>query len=96
VDDNDKLVGIFTERDVVKCANKNVPLDKAPLKNLMSTNITTFEPTAEISSVIQVVAKEKIRHMPVVENDKIIGIITYRDLVSHVLPEVIYMAESIY
>jgi NADH-quinone oxidoreductase subunit F/NADP-reducing hydrogenase subunit HndC len=96
VDDNGKLVGIFTERDVVKCANKNQPLDKAPLKNLMTTNITTFEPTAEISSVIQVVNKEKIRHMPVVENGKIIGIVTYRDLVSHVLPEVIYMAEAIY
>lgn len=96
VDEKGKLAGIFTERDVVKCANKNVPLDKAQLQNLMSTNITTFKPTDEISSVIQVVGKENIRHMPVVENDKIVGIITYRDLVAHVLPEVIYMAESIY
>jgi NADH-quinone oxidoreductase subunit F/NADP-reducing hydrogenase subunit HndC len=96
VDENGKLKGIFTERDVVRCTGKNIPLDKVPLKNIMTKNIIAFDPSVEISAAIQVVSREKIRHLPVVENDKIIGIVTYRDLVSHVLPEVIYMAEAIY
>jgi NADH-quinone oxidoreductase subunit F/NADP-reducing hydrogenase subunit HndC len=96
VDDEGKLAGIFTERDVVTCADKNIPLDKAQLKNLMTKNIVVFDPSIEISSAIQVVARAKVRHMPVVEQGKLVGVITYRDLVSHVLPEVIYMAEAIY
>jgi len=96
VDETGKLVGIFTERDVVRYIYDNVCIEKTPIKTLMTKQITTFEPSTEISSAIQIVAKEKIRHLPVVEGDKIVGMITYRDLVAYVLPEVIYMAESIY
>jgi CBS domain-containing protein len=62
----------------------------------MTKQVTTFEPSTEISQALQVVASQKIRHLPVVEGDKLVGMITYRDLISHVLPEVIYVAESIY
>jgi len=96
VDKEGKLAGIFTERDVVKYIHRNVCLETVPIKNLMTRQVITFDPSTEISAAIQVVAKEKIRHLPIVEGDKIIGIITYRDLVSHVLPEIIYMAEAIY
>ena len=39
-------------------------------------------------------ARKKVRQIPVVEGGKIMGIVTYRDLVSYVLPELIYMAED--
>jgi CBS domain-containing protein len=62
----------------------------------MRQDITTFDPSVSISSAISVASKKKIRHLPVVEGDKIIGMITFRDLVSYLLPEICYMAESIY
>lgn len=96
VDDQGKLAGIFTERDVVRYIHNNVCLDTIPIKNLMTKKVITFDPSIEISTAMQIVAKEKIRHLPVVDKDTILGIITYRDLVSYVLPEVIYMAEAIY
>ncbi len=96
VDENGKLAGIFTERDVVRYIHSNVCLDTVPIKTLMTKKVITFDPSTEISAAIQLVAKENIRHLPVVEGDKLLGIITYRDLVAHVLPEVIYMAEAIY
>lgn len=96
IDDNGKLTGIFTERDVVRNIHSKVNLDTTPLKDLMTKQVTTFEPSTAVSAAIHVVAKEGIRHLPVVEGDKIIGMITYRDLVSYVLPEIIYMAESLY
>jgi NADH-quinone oxidoreductase subunit F/NADP-reducing hydrogenase subunit HndC len=96
LDEGGKLAGIFTERDVVRYIHQNVGIEKTPIKKLMTKKVTTFEPSTEISQALQVVAKEKIRHLPVVEGDKLVGMITYRDLVSHVLPEVIFMAESIY
>jgi NADH-quinone oxidoreductase subunit F/NADP-reducing hydrogenase subunit HndC len=95
VNEENKLVGIFTERDVVRCVANNIPLSE-PVSKLMSKKITKFSPSTEISAAIAVAAKERIRHLPIVENDKILGIITYRDLVSYVLPEIIYMAEDIY
>jgi CBS domain-containing protein len=59
-------------------------------------DITTFEPTTKISSAIAVASRKKIRHLPVVEGEIIIGMITYRDLVAYLLPEVCYMAETMY
>ncbi|HDH05325.1 MAG TPA: CBS domain-containing protein [Nitrospirae bacterium] len=96
LDEEGKLVGIFTERDVVRYVHKNVDLSAESIGNLMTTKIITFEPSTEISAAIHVVSKEKIRHLPIVENGKLIGMVTYRDLVAHVLPEIIYMAEAIY
>ncbi len=95
VDENDKLVSIFTERDIVRCVFSNIPTNE-PLENLIMRDITTFEPTTKISSAIAVATRKKIRHLPVVEGEKIIGMITYRDLVAYLLPEVCYMAETMY
>ena len=95
VDENDKLVSIFTERDIVRCVFNGISTDEN-LENLIMRDITTFDPSTKISSAISVAARKKIRHLPVVEGDKIIGMITYRDLVSYLLPEVCYMAETMY
>jgi CBS domain-containing protein len=62
----------------------------------MRRDITTFDPSAEISSAINVASRKKIRHIPVVEGDNIVGMVTFRDLVSYLLPEICYVAESIY
>lgn len=96
IDSDGKLIGIFTERDVVKCVHKKISLDTETVGSLMTRKITKFTPSTELSAAIAVAAKEKIRHLPVLEGDKIIGIVTYRDLVAYVLPEIIYMAEDIY
>ena len=95
VDENNKLVSLFTERDIIHCVFNNVSLDK-PVENVMDINITTFSPSMEISSAIAVTLRNKKRHLPIVEGDKIVGMITFRDLVSYLLPEICYMAEALY
>ncbi|MGB9716730.1 MAG: CBS domain-containing protein, partial [Thermodesulfovibrionales bacterium] len=95
VDENNKLVSIFTERDIVRCTFNNISLDEK-IENIMRRDITTFDPSVEISSAINVASRKKIRHIPVVEGDKIVGMVTFRDLVSYLLPEICYVAESIY
>jgi NADH-quinone oxidoreductase subunit F/NADP-reducing hydrogenase subunit HndC len=95
VDENNKLQGLFTERDIVRCVFKNIPLDKA-IEDLGKRELTTFEPSVEVHSAISIASRKKIRHLPVVEGDKIIGMITFRDLVSYLLPEICYMAETVY
>ena len=96
VDENNKLVGIFTERDIVRCVVNGISLEKEVIGNIMRTDLTTFDPSMEISSAIAVASKKKIRHLPVIEEDKLLGMITFRDLVSYLLPEICYMAKEIY
>ena len=95
IDENNKLASIFTERDIVRCAFNNISLDEN-IENIMRHDITTFDPSVEISSAITVASRKKIRHIPVVEGNKIVGMITFRDLVSYLLPEICYVADSIY
>jgi NADH-quinone oxidoreductase subunit F/NADP-reducing hydrogenase subunit HndC len=94
VDRAGKLTGMFTERDVVRCMPKNISFEKEPVGNVMGRDIISFEPSTEISAAISVVSRKKVRHIPVVEEGRLIGIVTYRDLVSYLLPELIYMAED--
>ena len=95
VDQQNRLVSIFTERDIVRCMFNNISLDER-IENIMRHDITTFDPSTEISSAISIASRKKIRHLPVVEGDKILGMITFRDLVSYLLPEICYMADAIY
>jgi len=96
VDEDDQLVGIFTERDVVHLTAKGSPFESRPIRSAMSRNLITFKASVDVSAAMSVISDQKKRHLPVVEDDKIVGIITYRDLVSYLLPEVVYMAHEIY
>ncbi len=95
VDENNKLYSLFTERDIVHCVFNSTPLDTL-IGNMAKREITTFDPSMEVHSAISIASRKKIRHLPVVEGDKIIGMITFRDLVSYLLPEICYMAETMY
>jgi NADH-quinone oxidoreductase subunit F/NADP-reducing hydrogenase subunit HndC len=95
VDENKKLVSIFTERDIVRCVFNNTPTDST-IEHLAMREIATFDPSTEVSSAISIASRKQIRHLPVVEGDKIIGMVTFRDLVSYLLPEICYMAETMY
>jgi len=96
VDENNKLKGIFTERDVVNCYVKGISFESEPVRNVMRRDLITFDPSMEISMAISIASRNKKRHLPIVEGDKILGMITFRDLVMYLLPEVCYMADSIY
>ncbi|MEW6570068.1 MAG: CBS domain-containing protein [Nitrospirota bacterium] len=95
VDESDKLVRLFTERDIVHCVFNNISFDEV-IGNISMRDIITFDPSTKVSSALAIASKQKIRHLPVVEGDKIIGMITFRDIISYLLPEVCYMAETIY
>lgn len=94
VDDNDRLSGIFTEKDVVTCFATGVQAADTRVREVKRGGLITFEASTEVSEALAVASKKKMRHLPIVEGDEIKGMITYRDLVSHVLPEICFMAEA--
>ena len=95
-DNNGELIGIFTERDIMHCFTKKISVNDEIMGNVMTTKPITLDPSIDISIAVHLMSDKKIRHLPVIEDGKIIGMISYRDLISYLLPEVLYMAEDIY
>ncbi len=94
--DNDSLVGIFTERDVLACYAKGVSIENEPIKNVMTKNPITFDAATDISFVLSSMCQKNIRHLPVVSEGKVVGVISFRDVVRFFIPEICYMAEQMY
>ncbi len=82
--DSDKVVGIVTERDLVRkvCA-KDIPSSRVRIQDVMSAPIITGEPDLPIEAAVQRMFNNKIRRLPVVENGKLVGIVTISDIAKH-------------
>ncbi|MEO9365104.1 MULTISPECIES: cyclic nucleotide-binding/CBS domain-containing protein [Candidatus Nitrosocaldus] len=82
--DSDKVIGIITERDLVRkvCA-KDIPSSKVKIQDVMSAPIITAEPDLPIEAAVQRMFNNKIRRLPVVENGKLVGIVTISDIAKH-------------
>ena len=84
--DGDVLSGILTERDY---ARKVALLDKnsrnIPVKDIMTTKVLCVTPERSVDECMALMSGERARHLPVLENDKVIGVISIGDLVKAVI-----------
>ncbi len=88
-------VGILTERDVLRqFARHGEQLGKQSTGELMSSPVHTTTPDASIESVMQLMTKHRFRHVPVVEGDALVGIISIGDVVKARLEETQAEADS--
>lgn len=78
-----KLRGIITERDVLRAAAADVRrLETARVSDLMTRDVITVGPDADILHIMDVMTERRIRHLPVVAEGAVIGIISIRDVVN--------------
>ena len=76
-----KLIGIITERDYPgKAKRLDRPLRDILVKEVMSSQVAHVSPDDTIEDCIALITKMRIRHLPVLKNDRIIGIISIGDL----------------
>ena len=80
-----KPVGIITERDVTKQVIKGAAVLKEPLRKVMTKGLVTAPPSMLIQEAFELMLKNKIRRLPILENDAIVGIVTEKDLMRWVL-----------
>lgn len=81
-DDNHALVGIVSERDVVRQLNeRGAELLRAPVSEIMTTDVVTCEPSEGVDSLASIMTERRIRHMPVVKDGKLVGIVSIGDVV---------------
>lgn len=95
LDQEDRLAGIFTERDLMHCFAKKISLREECIANVMTPNPITLDSSEEVGAAIKLMSEKKIRHLPVMEGGRLIGVVSYRYVVSKILPDVIYMADDI-
>jgi CBS domain-containing protein len=84
LDSENKLKGIFSERDLMrKCIAKELDLKSTLVDEMMTKQVIVIEATDTPEYCLQILKQENIRHIPVIEENKLIGLISMRDLLLH-------------
>lgn len=79
--DGARLVGIVTERDIMKAVARGRDVETTPVSELMTTDVLTVTPDTSLHEAARHMATRWIRHLPVVADDQVVGVISQRDLV---------------
>jgi CBS domain-containing protein len=87
-DDGRTIDGILSERDIVRGVASHGPgvLD-APVASLMTTEVHTCRPTDTLDALMAIMTERRIRHLPVLENGELVGIVSIGDVVSQRVDE---------
>ncbi len=76
------LVGIISERDVVRhLALRGAEILNAPVSSLMSASVTTCDPTTSCTTLMGMMTEHRIRHVPVLDNGQLVGLVSIGDVV---------------
>ena len=86
--DDDEIVGIFTERDVMRrvVAERRDPVTTV-IRDVMTTPVITCRPEAEIDECVALITEKRVRHIPVVDDSGLCGIITSGGILAHQVEE---------
>ncbi len=83
-----KLIGIVTERDFsrnVRILDK--PLRDVQVEEIMTTKVVSVGPENTLEDCMRLMTKMRIRHLPVIDNDQIVGLISIGDLIKDAIPD---------
>jgi CBS-domain-containing membrane protein len=84
VDDDGKMVGIVSEIDIVNLAIDGNAADTT-VEDVMSTDIISYNPDTELAVLVQAFSKKHLRRVPIIENGKVVGIVSRRDILREML-----------
>jgi len=98
--EGDELVGIITERDVLRTCATGTNLDHILVGESMTREVVTGTPEDDVKDVMGVLTHQRIRHLPILENGQLLGLVSIGDVVkcqydalefeNHVLKSYIY------
>ena len=93
--DGDDLLGIVTERDLLRTIVQGQDPHEVSLKDVMRTDVITVGPQTTLKEAAKLMATKWIRHLPVTEGSRVVGIVSQRDLTG-VLAEALHEPEALH
>ena len=87
LNNNMQLCGIISERDIIKNISNNTSLDfkKSFVNSIMTSVVITINRNIKSEDIMDIMSKNKIRHIPIVENKLLIGIVSIGDVLKRLL-----------
>jgi CBS domain-containing protein len=83
-----KLIGIFSERDYTrKVALEGKNSRETPISEIMTRNVITVSPKTGTHECMSLMSTNKIRHLPVVDGSKVLGMISIRDIMDDIIAD---------
>lgn len=94
--DGDKLEGILSERDYArKVILKGKSSMNTPVREIMTAEVITISPTHTLGDCMELMTNRRIRHLPVLHNKKVIGVISIGDIVKAVISQQKFVIEQL-
>ena len=94
--DNGEFIGVVTERDIVnRVAASSIDIEKTVISEIMTTQIISCSPNTPSSKVREIMTNNQIRHLPIIDKDAVVGILSTRDLMARQLLEDRAAAEEV-
>jgi len=86
--ENERIVGIVSERDVVRRAHeRGAAILSAKVAEIMTTDVATCDPAETVDHLTVLMTQRRIRHVPVIDNGRLCGIVSIGDVVKNRMDE---------
>ena len=94
--ENNQLIGIISERDYArKIILKGRRSRETYVKEIMTPKPQTVTPSNTLQDCMEIMTNSRIRHLPVLENQQLIGVVSIGDVVKHIMSQQEYMIEQL-
>jgi CBS domain-containing protein len=86
--DGDKLVGVLSERDYArKVVLAGRSSKDSPVKDVMTSHVVCVSPDRSVDECMSIMTNKRLRHLPVIDNKRVVGIVSIGDLVKETIDE---------
>ena len=93
--EGDRVVGILSERDLVRAVARDGQSALArPVSSYMTADVVFAEPTETVDTLMERMTDRRIRHLPVLQDKRLVGVVSIGDLVKTRIAEATFEAES--
>jgi len=81
------VIGIISERDIARYIYKDEFSSELLVTKIMTTNIISCNLNTSVTELMEIISNHKIRHIPIIEEKKLLGIVSIGDVVNHIIEQ---------